>query len=237
MLKMLVLPFDANQLEAWATKRGLMAAGEFCDKAYATHSAFLAAIGTFAPRCCALRSSPQGGLELVAYSRFDESEFDRARSEFSKADVESVFDWENMTLRPLPELGAGKDITFFVRIRPIVRRSIADSFSGRQRDIEVDAYLAAVESDKDADRELVYINWLSKKLGHDLPISNVKIEKFQISDILIAVKWGKRQFIKGPDVSLHGKMIINDIARFEEMLLSGIGRHKANGYGLVSFKV
>ena len=65
---------------------------------------------------------------------------------------------------------------------------------------------------------------------------DVTIMTFRISDILISAKGGRRRYVKGPDATMRGEVCIESPERFEDLLLTGIGRHKANGYGLITFE-
>lgn len=48
-----------------------------------------------------------------------------------------------------------------------------------------------------------------------------------------AVRKMHKRYSEGPDAVLRGELVITDAAKFTELLASGIGRHKAYGYGML----
>ena len=83
-------------------------------------------------------------------------------------------------------------------------------------------------------REEVYREWLQKRFEHKggavLDVCTTKLVSFRRTR---AVRKLHRRYSEGPDALMRGEIEITDGAKFAEMLASGIGRHKAYGFGML----
>ena len=80
-------------------------------------------------------------------------------------------------------------------------------------------------------RESVYVGWFSERLTNvaDLDGSACRLASFRRSRALR----GRQRGPEGPDAILHGECIVRDPVGFAARLRTGVGRHRAYGYGML----
>ena len=77
-------------------------------------------------------------------------------------------------------------------------------------------------------REGVYADWLAGRLEGAARVEAARLARFCHHH---AVRAGRA--IEGPDAVMHGALTIVDPGRFAAALATGIGRHRAYGYGMI----
>jgi CRISPR system Cascade subunit CasE len=141
--------------------------------------------------------------------------------------------------RPMPELAAGQRLGFRTRVCPIVRtrkpgsRSLGVNRHGRVKHREIDAFIHATliaPKDVSVDREAVYTHWLGRELerrgagsletGHLVEFRRERMRRRGAS-------------IERPNVVLEGDLTVVDPVAFRALLIRGIGRHRAFGFGML----
>lgn len=85
-----------------------------------------------------------------------------------------------------------------------------------------------MQSELNAPRDQVYAQWLAERFSNAAYIENVTMTSFERSRVLR----GERKS-EGPDVTFQGELTVRESGRFGQILRSGIGRHKAYGYGML----
>ncbi|MEL6317337.1 MAG: type I-E CRISPR-associated protein Cas6/Cse3/CasE [Pseudomonadota bacterium] len=163
---------------------------------------------------------------------------------------ERILSLEKLEAKRMPQDWAeGRRIGFDVRIRPVVRlRTPLPTRRGPpiRAGAEVDAFLAeALRARPDQPpsqtsvsgmeaagrtRETVYLDWLVARLTPGL---RVDLEATRMARFERKRAQRKTEAVEGPDVVFHGTAVIEDPNAFAAKLASGVGRHKAYGYGML----
>ena len=141
----------------------------------------------------------------------------------------------------------GMRLGFDLRVRPIRRlgEDLKNPQSGKtmSKGSEVDVYfLDAVRKSPDGwhdvgkdnsgsgrTRESVYRDWLGERFAGAAEIEECQLAAFRRTRTLRGDGLGP----EGPDASLHGILVVRDCKAFAQILRSGVGRHRAYGYGML----
>lgn len=168
--------------------------------------------------------------------------------------VHAMCDWDRYAGKAMPEsLPAGRRLGFDLRCCPVVRKGSAGeglNAQGQTRQWregqELDAFLSeAWEAgpDADLDREAVYIDWLRHQLDvrGGAEVESVGVERFSIERMTRRTQPGSdgsrtAHTLKRPDVTLRGILRVTDPDAFQNLLWSGIGRHKSFGFGMLKIR-
>lgn len=227
---------NPQRLAAWAARHRLLDSQG--DLGYALHSLLRAAFGEQAPQPFRYLDAEQG---LLAYTRLSAIELAQ-QAALADADVAAALGLgqtlhhAGMNVRPFPtQWAAGHALGFEVRVRPIVR----EGKSGRERD----AFLAAIEKSTDdpLDRSEVYVQWLrewfTRQGGAELV--DARVARCQRLGVTRKTQKGAVDnarhslLVSGPDAVLVGQLRVTEPQAFAQLLASGVGRHRAFGFGLL----
>ena len=227
---------DPQRLAAWAARHRLLDSQG--DLGYAIHALLHAAFGKQAPQPFRYLDAEQG---LLAYTRLSAAELAKhaALADPDAADalgLGQTLHHAGMSARPFPtQWAAGHALGFEVRVRPIIR----EGKTGRERD----AFLAAIEKsgDSELDRSEVYIQWLHDLLARQGGAELVDATVTRYQQLGVTRKSQKSssddarhsRLVSGPDAVLAGQLRIIDPHAFAQLLASGVGRHRAFGFGLL----
>ena len=252
-LHMIRAEIDALQLRRWMGSRRL------ADDDHALHCLLKECFGDIAPKPFRLML-PRDGRRgaLYGYARADAEELRGAASLFACPLQEKVLPPERLNSKPMPSAWqAGRRLGFEVRVRPIVRlqRDLVRVPEGKLRlfrqdkrngerefkprpGVECDAFqyeaIMYPKGGMKRSREEVYRDWLQKRFeqkgGATLDMDSVKLVSFRRTR---AVRKLRGRHSEGPDALMRGELEITDGEKFGELLASGIGRHKAYGYGML----
>lgn len=244
-------PLDMRKFNRWAGERGLVRRGSF-DEGYGFHVLLSAMFGKSVLQPFRLFASERrAAAALYAYADVDAGELRRTAAEAAPPDCVAALDPDRMRSKPLPpSFEAGRRLGFDLRIRP-VRRLCEDlpdpQQDGRQirKGAEVDAFRvealrrfpdgwAAPDASASHDgvtREDVYVAWLAERCGDAVVIERerCRLAAFKRSRAIRGAGRGP----EGPDATLHGTLTVSNPERFRRMLRSGVGRHRAYGYGML----
>lgn len=230
---------DPRLLTVWAARHGLYS--QQGDLGYALHALLHAAFGDAAPKPFSYQGENGG---LLAYSPLPAAEL-RERYALAAPDAAAALGLDpslsstGLSVRPYPQQWrAGAVLGFEVRIRPVLRQQ------GRERDV----FLCAVENSKtdgaqDAappQREVVYKRWLADQLEATgaAQLLDASLTRFQLTDVVRRTQAGdgierKQRQVSGPDAVFSGHLQIQDPAAFTGLLVRGLGRHRAFGFGML----
>ena len=244
---------DGRELRRWMGSRRLI------DDDHAMHCLLAECFGDLAPKPFRLML-PRDGRRgtLYGYASADANELRDAASLFACPLQERVLPLASLDSKPMPsEWQTGRRLGFEVRVRPIVRlqRDIArvpesklrlfrqDGRNGEREfkprpGVECDAFqyeaIMYPKGEMKRSREEVYRDWLRKrferKCSATLDMDSVKLVSFRRTR---AIRKLHRRYSEGPDALMRGELEITDGEKFGELLASGIGRHKAYGYGML----
>ena len=192
---------------------------------------------------------------LYGYSRADADELRDAASLFACPLQSRVMPLASLDSKPMPSAWqAGRRLGFEVRIRPVVRptknaglrscdRHYMRDNSGQtcphcrpRRECDAFQYEAIKypRGEMKRGREEIYQEWLRNRFEHKggavLDVCATKLVSFRRTR---AIRKLHRRNSEGPDALMRGELEITDGAKFAEMLASGMGRHKAYGYGMI----
>jgi CRISPR system Cascade subunit CasE len=227
---------DPRRLAAWAARQRLMDSQG--DMGYAFHALLRAAFGAQAPQPFRYLDAEQG---LLAYTRLSVPEVMRcaalADPEVSDAlGLGRALHHAGLSVRVFPSMWPiGHVLGFEVRVRPIIR----EGRTGRERD----AFLAAIEKSVgvELDRSQVYGQWLRElfKRQGGAEVVEATVSRYQQLGVTRKMQKGaadnvrQNRLVGGPDAVLVGQLRVIDPLAFAQLLASGVGRHRAFGFGLL----
>lgn len=234
----------------WAGNRGLIRRGLF-DEGYALHVLLSSAFGKKVLQPFRLVRPTRGSVaSLYGYSERDETALREMALTVAPPDCFAVMGVDQLASKVMPVgFSRGQRLGFDIRVRPVRRlgRSVRDSQSGRavQKGSELDAFrlellrrapdgwresTSATER-HELTRESVYISWLGERLEG---AASIDVQRCQLKDFRRSRVWrGAGRSSEGPDATLHGECVVVDPEAFASRLRSGVGRHKAYGYGML----
>ena len=227
---------DPQRLAAWAARHRLLDAQG--DLGYALHALLHAAFGEQAPQPFRYLDAEQG---LLAYTYLSPAELAQCAAladpdAAAALGLGQTLGHAGMNARPFPMLWpAGHVLGFEVRVRPIVR----EGKTGRERD----AFLAAVEKSGGAElnRSLAYVQWLRELLARQggAELVEASVTRYQLLGVTRKGHKGpgtdarQSRLVTGPDAVLAGQLRVTDPQAFAQLLASGVGRHRAFGFGML----
>ena len=230
---------DPQRLAAWAARHRLLDSQG--DLGYALHALLHAAFGEHAPQPFRYLDAEQG---LLAYTRLSAAELAQCAA-LAEPDVAAALGLgqtlhhAGLSARPFPtQWAAGHMLGFEVRVRPIIR----EGKTGRERD----AFLAAVEKSDagELDRGTVYVQWLRELLARQggAELVDASVSRYQLLGVTRKTQRNtsddtrRSRLISGPDAVLTGQLRVTDPQAFAQLLSSGVGRHRAFGFGLLMLR-
>lgn len=227
------------------------------DQGYLWHYALRQAFGAIAPqpfRVFEPDASAPGAkpLHLLGYAAADDAAL-RASLAQARAEAAAVFPASDIASKALPEgFGAGRVLAFSTRVCPIVRTLSTDGTRKR----ELDAFVHVASADPDApkpDRAAIYGGWLRRLLNEGgAELIEARLASFRLTGLVRrshaspaagtpSEEWPPRLLLarrprmaaRRPDATIDGLLRIADPRRFNALLATGIGRHRAFGFGLL----
>jgi CRISPR system Cascade subunit CasE len=223
---------DPAALTTWATRHRLLSPDG--DDGYALHALLAAAFGEQAPKPFRYRSPQQG---LLAYTEQSPATL-RDHAALATPEIARALGLDQLAARPFPSAWrAGQPLGFEVRVRPVLRAK-----DGRERDL----FLHAVETrsvPNGSSREAVYCDWLRRQCVDQgaAQVVQVGMEAFRLSRVVRRAQTdatGQRnaRAPSGPDAVFTGQLRVGDSDAFTRLLIRGIGRHRAFGFGMLLLK-
>jgi CRISPR system Cascade subunit CasE len=173
-------------------------------------------------------------LFLLAYSEIDASALVRSMGERRQQIVALC------EAREMPAFAPNQQLGFRTRVCPVVRtrrpgqRSLETTRGGRTRHREMDAFVhatLAAEAQVPIDREDVYVRWLSRELqrGGASRLESARLTEFCRQ----RMRRGDGEPIERPNAVLEGRLTVLDPEAFRALLMRGLGRHRAFGFGML----
>lgn len=236
---------DMAAFSRWAKDRGWTKqtkgrTGTF-DEGLALHHLTVEMFGERALRPFRLLVPPRARTgNLYAYSACTKGALRDLAEVQAMPDQIAVLPLDRLLTKLMPgNFSAGQRIGFDLRMRPVrrLKMPLGDRFGAGS---EVDAFVvealrahAGNEAGMSATgrtREVVYLDWLAKRIGPaaELDRAATRLHVFRRSRV---VRNGVAQ--EGPEAIIHGTLTITDPVHFTDMLMRGVGRHCAYGYGML----
>jgi CRISPR system Cascade subunit CasE len=174
------------------------------------------------------RTDPLGSGSVLAYTALEADELRALAKKHQTLAMESVMPSETVRTAAAPaRWKPGTKLRFSVRARPTQRRKWQEKGRHAERDI----YLERVGG---TPRGELYCQWVAgimEKQGGAYPVAET------LAMTQFAIRKVRRQktsgYSLGPDATVSGALEVKDPERFSELLATGIGRHRAYGYGMI----
>lgn len=143
-------------------------------------------------------------------------------------------------VREIPSFTQEQRLGFRTRVCPVARtrrvgaRELALTPSGRRRHREMDAFVHATLDSTSAPaitREEVYVQWLRQQLQRQ---GASKLESARLTEFRReAMRRRGPARIERPNTVLEGTLTVDDPTAFRGLLIRGLGRHRAFGFGML----
>ena len=222
------IPFNTKRFARWAGDRGMACVRSF-DIGYSMH-VFLAGVfgsGVVQPYRLFMPRSGRGSFFAYTHDTLDDllSIADIAMTPNSTG----VLGLDKARSKPLPTVAKGQRVGFDVRVRPTRRwnKQEADAYwmasllaNGERREVE-------------QARHEIYQTWLEEKLDGIAVVKSCRLARY---DRIRAAFGKQREVIRLPSAVLHGDVEVTQPDAFHAKLASGIGRHKAYGFGMMMMR-
>ena len=240
------VPLDTNALARWAADRGWIGSRRATgfDEGRALHHLLAETLGPGSISSFRLLVPPRNtNGNLYAYSDTDAEDLRDKAETFALPEHLRVLSLQKLESKPMPAAWRiGKSIGFDVRSRPVRRlpRDLDTPTGPISRGSEIDAFLLEAlrrhpdEPDGMATegrtRQAVYLDWLAERLG---PAAELDLDRSQLVRFHRTRVLRKNHGLEGPDATIHGALTVSEPKTFMQLLLRGIGRHRAYGYGML----
>ncbi|MFM0321944.1 type I-E CRISPR-associated protein Cas6/Cse3/CasE [Caballeronia glebae] len=234
---------DPRKFVLWASRQGGLPAGG--DLGYALHAALHRVFGACAPKPFYYRDERAG---LLAYTRNSAEELREAAALCAAPDLAEALGLDagprspGLGVRAFPlQWDAGRVLGFEVRVRPMRRVKVNDRKHGSERDAYREPE-ARREDEKDLAREGVYTRWLAEQFETTgaAKLVEARMTRFQLTAVMRRTQAatqgdGLRQSrtITGPDATFSGHLRVENTEAFARLLMRGVGRHRAFGFGML----
>ena len=239
------VPVDTGRLARWAGERGWSGSnGAVFDEGRALHHLVTEIWGPRVFPCFRLLVPPRRHAgNLYAYSAMDAEALRPAARAQALPEHLQVLRLEGLESKPMPaDWRAEQRLGFDLRTRPIrrLRCDLSSSKGTVRAGCEVDAFLVeALRDHPEAPdgmetggrtRQEVYLDWLSERLAPAarLDRSASRLVRFRRRRVA-----REQRDSEGPDATVHGILTVAAPAKFSALLMRGVGRHRAYGYGML----
>lgn len=238
---------DTKALASWADERGwVRRRGSLFDfdEGRALHHLLDEALGPGTLRPFRLLVPPRRATGyLYAYSRCNAEDLAGRACHYALPDHLAVLRTDAMQSKTMPgKWRAGQRVGFDLRSRPVRRltRELETTMGRTYKEgAELDAFVfeALTEFGADRDgmkkagrtREAVYLDWLSERLAPYAILDRTcsRLAGFRRG------RAARNAGVEGPDATIQGTVKIFDPTGFDDLLVRGVGRHRAYGYGMM----
>lgn len=238
-------PVDTGRLARWASERGWAGSKDAVyDEGCALHHLVTEVWGPGVLSCFRFLVPPRRRAgNLYAYSAMDAEALRAAADVQALPEHLKVLRLEGLESKLMPaDWRAGQRLGFDLRARPI-RRLRRDLNGPRERvraGREVDAFLVEAlrghpeapdgMSNEGRTRQEVYLDWLAERLTPTATLdrSATRLVRFRRQRVA-----RENHDSEGPDATVHGVLVVADPTAFSALLMRGVGRHRAYGYGML----
>lgn len=238
-------PVDTDRLARWAGERGWSGSkGAVYDEGRALHHLVTEVWGPGVLPCFRLLVPPRCWAgNLYAYSAMDAEALRAAGDVQAPPEHLKVLRLEGLESKPMPaDWRAGQRLGFDLRTRPVrrLRRDLNGPRGTVRAGSEIDAFvLEALRDHPEAPdgmsnegrtRQEVYLDWLAERLtpAATLDRSAARLVRFRRQRVA-----REKRDSEGPDAIVYGVLIVTDPTAFSALLMRGVGRHRAYGYGML----
>jgi len=218
------IPIHAPRLLRFAREHGITQEDETLG--YTLHAWLTALFDAHAPKPFRYFERRQ---EVLAYSAYDTNTLLAQAQAFSSPQAWSALDPDGVVSKPMPnQFRVGQRLRLEVLTCPV----------SRQDNEEKDVYLRTLDRlGTDAPtRGEVYQAWFAHQWDSALRLDQIKLLGMTARSRLLrrTRNGGNRlRIVERPEAMFGADAVIVEPVRFQELLVRGIGRHRAFGYGMV----
>ena len=237
-LHMIRADIDIREFHRWAGIRGLISRSAF-DEGFAMHCLLTESFGRGALqpfRVIIPRDRGRRTGTLYGYAHREAGDLQEAAALYCDPLQAKILPPSRIDSKPMPnEWQTGKRLGFEVLLRPVIRRARGSERAGS----ECDAFQAEAErhgkGEMSRSREEVYTDWLRDRLERcgAAQLDNATLAMFQRTR---AVRKLHCRPSEGPHALMRGTLTVSDTSEFGRLVATGLGRHKAYGYGMLLLK-
>lgn len=236
-LSLLRLPVNIAALARWAAARGWVQTDGF-DEGRALHHLLAETFGKGVTQPFRLLVPPRCKAgNLYAYATVSHSALRDTALTIALPEILAVVDLAQMAIKPMPTNWViGQRLGFDLHTRPV--RRLNAPFAGLAKGAEIDAFLTdvlrkqpgAVAETQETTREAVYVDWLAERLAGAATLDRTatNMARFRRTRVVRGAAASE-----GPEATFHGTLQITDPVRFADLLVRGVGRHRAYGFGML----
>lgn len=234
-LYMLELRPDPLALLRFLRGQGLAATAQDDDFGYAVHAWLRAAFDSLAPQPWRLFADRRRTLRVLGYGAHDAGDLRQRLAEFADPQTFAVCPLpEDLILgKPMPAWPRGRRLGFELQCCPVGRTA--------DHGTEKDLFLLRADSAESGQlsREAVYCAWATEhlQLSRACTVTEARMTGFRLvrQQRRPEAPDGQRAsaHLVRPQVLVQGELTVGDPEAFAQLLASGIGRHKAFGYGML----
>ena len=219
-LHMIRAKVDFRALHEWMNEE------EVEDEDTGMHHIICSTLGELSPRTFRLMRPREGHHgKLYAYTQAAAEDLVETMAAAADPLAWRVIDASTVMGKPMPEEWKhGGALGFNLRARPVMR-----SRAPNGRTTEMDSYQRGQNG---PGRMETYANWLQNIMERRGGAQVGRVRMTNYKDTATVRKKGRRK-VTGPDVTFDGTLYVDSPEAFGEMLASGVGRHKAYGYGML----
>ncbi len=244
-LHLIRVPLATNALSRWAGERGWLPGHAVAfDEGRALHHLVDEAFGPGVLRPFRLLVPPRSDEgNLYAYSINDQQQLRAAVRTFALPDHLAVLQEQRLVSKLMPRnWRAGQRLGFDVRVRPVsrLRADIVTSRGRFRSGSELDVFLSEAlrrypdtpegMAEVKRSRDAVYLDWLAERMASAAEVDRQSTRLVRFNRTRVARGTHAHE---GPDATIHGTLTVTDPAAFGSLLASGVGRHRAFGFGML----
>lgn len=207
------------------------------DLGYGIHAWLAAAFGDRAPKPWRLFVDKRRPTRILGYAASDAHALREYMADFADPSVAAICPdpQYDIASRPMPHFREGRRLRFELQCCPVGRKA----GSG----VEKDLFLMTIESGSPGasppTREQVYCDWVRRTIErHEAAtVHQVSLHRFrlvrQLRRHLDSDRKRKASILIRPVAIVRGELTVGDPVAFHTLLSTGVGRHRAFGYGML----
>lgn len=232
-LHMVEIRPDLTALHRFLGSQRLADAHRDQDLGYGVHAWLMAALGEAAPKPWRLWADPDRPARLLGYTPYDADTLRHRARQAAPAALVVIPDVDSsLATRPLPTWRQGRRLAFELLCCPVGRAS--------RSGVEKDVFLMQLEGGQTSPpRQSVYADWTRRQLEGTgaVTVTQLTIGGFRLVRQLRRGGNGqdsrRTHVLIRPQVSVKGEFVVDRPDQFSAVLVRGVGRHRAFGYGML----
>lgn len=222
MVQMIALNVDKAAYGEWLKVRGKR------DQQSSLHYLLDSTFGPSAIK--PFRAYPGTGdtFQVIGYTSQDEEALKQISQLVACPDSLSVIDMGSLRIKTMPDLERDQVIGFDLKTIPVRRSHVSTEVDAYELDLRNGVFQRDAET-AGTDRLTSYMTWLSQRLEGFAELDT------ELTAITVTenVPRQRNEIRYNNEIQVTGNMKVLDPKAFKDRLLSGVGRHKSYGYGMI----